>query len=120
MRIILRGNNLSLFRERLAPWCKISGYTDTVKYSAAMVTYMARGSQRHDPESYKAKLDRGLAAVMPGDWVGHARIKINEADLSDKQAEFARRLSDRLLGEKDDVDAETIGDISIEKAKEKV
>lgn len=84
-----------------------------------MGTCMARGSNSHDPESYKAKLDRGLAAVMPDSWVGHARIKIHEADLSEKQTDFARRLADRLLG-KGHTDAETVGEKAVEKAEEKL
>lgn len=83
-----------------------------------MGTNMAT-EKRHDPSTYKAKLDRGLAAVMPDSWVGHARIKIHEADLSDKQVHFAKRLTNRLLEKESSDDAELIGEKSIKQAKKK-
>lgn len=69
-------------------------------------------------EESKIRMDRGLASVMPDSWHGHARITILGAELSDKQQDFALRLSKRLLDKEKTADSEKAAEVSIKKAKE--
>lgn len=82
---------------------------------------MARDTTADDltlMEESKLEMDRGIAAVMPDSWHGHARIAILGAGLSDKQKDFALRLSRRLLEKDKTDDSEKAAEVSIKKAKE--
>jgi len=89
---------------------------DGFKGMTAMVLGMARDVS-HEMKKHKLEMDRGLAAVMPDDWIGHARIKINNADLSNREYEFAKRLTSRLMENGSVDDASQIGEKAVNKAK---
>lgn len=64
-------------------------------------------------------MDRDLEGVMPDDWLGHARLKIAQANLSTKQKNFALQLTERLKSQHR-TPSEKLAEVAIEKAREKL
>ena len=67
-----------------------------------------------------AEMDEIMAPVMPVSWVGHARTTINDADISEKQHDFALRLSKRVIEKNPDVPAKKVGSAAVKQARDKL
>lgn len=69
---------------------------------------------------YRVSLDKDLQGVMPDHWPGHGRLIVRRAeDLSTEQRKFGVRLVEKLIEKKDKPDAEQVGQLAVEKAREK-
>ena len=67
-----------------------------------------------------AEMDEIMAPVMPVWWVGHARTTINDADLTEKQRDFALRLSEKHLEKNPDAPAGKVGSAAVKQARDKL
>jgi hypothetical protein len=72
-------------------------------------------------EMQKAKLemDKIIQDVMPDTWLGHGRIVIRMADLSQNQREFAFKVLHRSCEKKPNASTKKIAKLAIKHAKEK-
>ena len=58
------------------------------------------GDTPFDKREYDNELDEIAAGVMPNSWIGHARIRAHEENLTPKQEEFFLTLTQRIAEKK--------------------
>jgi hypothetical protein len=64
------------------------------------------------------EMDEMLADVMPDSWIGHARLRIADADIPESKHALAERVSSKLV-ERKGVSAETAAEAAITQIKNK-